>query len=481
MVGSSQTARFVPVHPVRFDTASDFAIRGEGNGSIGITLYRDAARKKIVASGLFTPLKGLASEFRLFVPAGDEVGVIEVSADTESAFAISALSTAAKFTGVRLEQGIYSVDSTTSVRFSLEGKVVSAAMSMPSDKDASLVVGLATDGTARLTLSGGTDACIGAYEAAIRAVTPLAIPLAVFAGATSVMLEAASGIASLTMEVGAGAPLSDLYAVLASPAPKGDFSLYRWDIFPETLVFDFKDYDTQDRYLKRLAFFAEKPGFRGRLAGNNEIAPLHGWNAHDYSTRTLKAFYGKAEHTGFQLDPEELALLDILLQRGVLVRGQDGNLAEGSGAIISISSESPAPLRRLFIDHEASHAVLFQDAAYAKLAEGLWRALDNDSRWFWRLHFSWRYYDISDEYLMFNEMQSYLVQQSNRAVPGYYGNLVKRLIDAYPAYKDRLGIIAPDVIGTALGNAAALNRYLDGRFGISGGNFGRTRLLPNRD
>jgi hypothetical protein len=277
------------------------------------------------------------------------------------------------------------------------------------------------------------------------------------------------------------APLSDLYAILAAPAPQGDFTLYRWDIIPETLVFDFKDYDTQDRYLKRLAFFAEKPGFRGRLADNEEIAPLHGWNAHDYSTRTLKAFFGKASHTGFPLDPEELALLDILLRSGILVRGTDGSLAEGKGAIISVARESSIPLRRLFIDHEASHAVLFQDAGYAKLAEELWRALDNESRWFWRLHFSWRYYDISDEYLMFNEMQSYLVQQSSRAVPGYYDNLVKRLMDAYPAHEEKLEDITPVVIGTAVGNAAALNRYLDERYGISGGNFGRTKLISNRD
>ncbi|MDR2370060.1 MAG: hypothetical protein LBD71_01155, partial [Treponema sp.] len=60
------------------------------------------------------------------------------------------------------------------------------------------------------------------------------------------------------------------------------YEIFRWEAFPSILVFDTADYGVQDRLLKRLAFFVEKAGFRGRLAPDSEIAGLHGWNAHDY-------------------------------------------------------------------------------------------------------------------------------------------------------------------------------------------------------
>jgi hypothetical protein len=327
----------------------------------------------------------------------------------------------------------------------------------------------------------GTDSSNKGYEAITRVQSLLAIPVGALGKGSRVLFEAATGIASITLADGAGAPLSDLYTILASPVPDGDFSLYRWDIIPETLVFDFRDYDTQDLYLKRLAFFAEKPGFRGRLGSNEEIAPLHGWNAHDYSTQTLKSFFGMAMQSRFPLDPEELKLLDVLLQRGILIRSSDGSLAEGKGAIISIARESSAALRRLFIDHEASHALLFQDADYMKLSERLWNSLDSDSRWFWRLHFSWRHYDIKDEFLMWNEMQSYLVQQSQRAVSSYYENLFKRLSDAYPANKEKLEGMSARVITRAVADAGSLNDYLRTRWGVTGGNLGRVKIPITSD
>ena len=51
----------------------------------------------------------------------------------------------------------------------------------------------------------------------------------------------------------------------------------------------------QDDLLKRMAFFTEKEGFRGRLAADEEIKDLHGFNAHDYRAETLAAFFDLAE------------------------------------------------------------------------------------------------------------------------------------------------------------------------------------------
>ena len=44
------------------------------------------------------------------------------------------------------------------------------------------------------------------------------------------------------------------------------YEVFSWDAFPEILIFDTANYAVQDRLFKRLAFFVEKTGFRGRLS-----------------------------------------------------------------------------------------------------------------------------------------------------------------------------------------------------------------------
>jgi hypothetical protein len=238
----------------------------------------------------------------------------------------------------------------------------------------------------------------------------------------------------------------------------GAYALFRWDLLPHTLVFDFKDYEVQDRFLKRLAFFAEKPGFRGRLAPDREIAALHAWNAHDYPTATLAAFYELARTTAFPLNAEENELLELLLRYGVLERQGDASLREGRGAIISVARESPDWQRRTFMDHEAAHGLFFQDADYRTLAEGLWDALGQESRQFWLEHLAWRNYDVSHKYLNYNELQAYLVQQSVSRVEAYLGdNVLVRLSAAYPQRAQRYAADKARILRDASADAARLD------------------------
>ena len=60
------------------------------------------------------------------------------------------------------------------------------------------------------------------------------------------------------------------------------------------LVLITADYRVQDDYLKRLAFYVEKTGYRGRLVPEADLATLHGWNAHDYAAPDLARFYSQA-------------------------------------------------------------------------------------------------------------------------------------------------------------------------------------------
>jgi hypothetical protein len=90
------------------------------------------------------------------------------------------------------------------------------------------------------------------------------------------------------------------------------FELFRWDRFPEILIFDTASFAVQNRFFHRLAFFVEKAGFRGRLSPDAEITGLHGWNAHNYRAEDLANFFETARRTNFPLLPEERELQSIL-------------------------------------------------------------------------------------------------------------------------------------------------------------------------
>lgn len=469
-------------HGVAVGAGDDVVVAASGVGTLDIKVFGGGSRDVPVSGGSFVLIAGMRADLHLAFPAGVAVAFVEFQADSMSPVRLDGLGLGSAFKGIELGQGFYRVDSSTTPRFD-SGRLVSALLGAPIDADASVVVRLADDGVVRITgQSCATGATAGTgFEAAIRAALPLAIPrlsLDASPGAIGARVESEAGIVSIAVQPGAGAPVTDLYAMLAGPAPAGDYALHRWDILPDTLLFDFRDYATQDLYLKRLAFFAEKPGFRGRLAGDAEIASLHGWNAHDYSPETLRAFYSQAQQQGFQLNQQELSLRAVLLERGVLVKTGDGTIAAGRGAIVSVSRESSPTLRRVFIDHESSHALFFQDAAYRSLAQELWASLDAASVRFWTAHFGWRRYDTSDRYLMYNEMQAYLVQQPVSSVKTYYESVVAQLVAAKldqtrPGTTARLEADAPVAIAVAEQNATRLDSYLRSHWGISSGRFGR--------
>jgi len=476
-------------HGITGSAANDIVVVASGVGTLEATGFGAGSKGGPLVAGSFTLVAGLKAELHLAVPVGSSIDSIEFHNSAMSPARLDALGIGAAFKGIALAQGSYRVDAATTPRFD-SGRLISVILGAPVSGDASVVVRLTEDGAVRVTgQSCATGAMAGSgFEATLRSGFPLAIPRVSIdgsQGAIGARIESAAGIESVIIEPGHGAPLSDLYAMLAAPPPTNDYALYRWDILPDTLVFDFRDYATQDLYLKRLAFFAEKPGFRGRLASDAEIAPLHGWNAHDYSPQTLLAFYELARNADFKLNQHELAFLDVLVERGALTKAADGTLGAGRGAMVSVSRESSPALRRVFIDHESSHALFFQDAEYRSLAEALWSSLDPASSRFWKTHFGWRRYDTTDRYLMYNEMQAYLVQQPVSSVKAYYESVLTQLVAAKldqprPGATAQLQADAPVAIALAEQNAARLDGYLREHWGISAGRFGRTRRLGSR-
>ncbi len=222
-------------------------------------------------------------------------------------------------------------------------------------------------------------------------------------------------------------------AILSSdPASfrRGRYEFFAWKELPGILIFRFKDYGVQDDYLKRLAFYVEKKGFRGRLARDEEIRGLHGWNAHDYRARDLGRFYAKAEAEGFTLNASEIELKDLLLGMGHLIRGENGIEGAEDRAIISTSPASGAAMERRFMAHELYHGIYFTDPEFRAAAAELWVRTDPEVKAYVLEYFDYKEYDLDDDDLMVNELASYFLQQPPAEAPAYFATTVAGYLEA---------------------------------------------------
>ncbi len=265
--------------------------------------------------------------------------------------------------------------------------------------------------------------------------------------------------------------LADLGRVLASGMPDEgrDYALYRWDALPKVLVFVFRDYAAQDRYLKRLAFFVEKAGYRGKLHADGVIANLHGWNAHDYRAEDLSAFFRKAAAESFPLNGEERALGRLLEERGV-IKGSGAGIEAGEGALISISMETPSSLRRTLLVHESTHAIFFVDEDYRKLVIDSWARVGAEEKWFWTSYFGWAAYDTGNDYLMANEFQAYLLQQPLSSAEEYFARRkAAELLASRPYLAEKLEDYMAKYGKSFEERARAFDLWLSRAYGFSAG------------
>ncbi len=250
-----------------------------------------------------------------------------------------------------------------------------------------------------------------------------------------------------------------------------DYEVFEWDRFPGIIFFDTRNYQVQDRFFIRLAYFIEKDGFRGRLLTNSELAGRHGYNAHDYSAGSLALFFSAAERQTFTLNPEEETLRKVLLDNGIIVADGDG-FREGNGGIVSISRSSEPWLRSRLLVHEGFHALFFTDAEFRNFTAASYYTMDQTS-----LSFLIRYfvsqpslgYDINDTYLMHNEFMAYIMQQPSSEAAAYFVHLAGRgsVMRAEPelsAYIRRTGGLAFEDV------AVMFDDFAGGKWGLSCGN-----------
>ncbi|MDR1073524.1 MAG: hypothetical protein LBL45_07605 [Treponema sp.] len=260
------------------------------------------------------------------------------------------------------------------------------------------------------------------------------------------------------------------------------YEVFQWEGFPPLLIFDTANYQVQDNLFKRLAFFVEKAGYRGRLVPDQELEGQHGWNAHDYRAEDLAAFFERAETTHFPLLKEELELKEILFANGILKRETNEKISAGSGAIISLSRESSDVLRKQFMAHEGFHGLFFIDEDFRSFTKSRYDSLIPAAKNFILSFFDYQHYDIADNYLVLNEFQAHVLQQiANQAYWYFGGNLASRL-EASPwrramlPKKDEYSGTWPDIGRAFQTEANAFSIYVNKRWGFAAGRNWRVQV-----
>lgn len=248
-----------------------------------------------------------------------------------------------------------------------------------------------------------------------------------------------------------------------------NFEFFSWEQFPSVLIFDFADYNVQNAFLKRLAFFVEKKGFIGKLLTDAQMASSHGFNAHDYRAESLAAFFDKAEKEHFALNESELLLRDILFANGVIARSASG-ITAGRGAVVSISRESPRFLRERLLVHEGLHGVYFTEESFRRKVDEVFYATDPVSLRFLKRYFEVNpslNYNTDDSYLFKNEFMAYTLQQSVGEVKNYYIDRLARIINSA---EPELCAYIRDTEAAAFTQAAEkMSAFLAENWGINGG------------
>ena len=207
-----------------------------------------------------------------------------------------------------------------------------------------------------------------------------------------------------------------------------DYELFRWEEFPDVLIFDTANYDVQNQFFTRLAYFVEKTGYKGTFVSDSFILTAHGYNAHDYKADDLARFFTRAAQEGVRLNSHEILLREILIANNVIVQSGPDSYSAGKGSVISFSKESPSYLRYQLLAHEGWHGIYFGDEEFRDTVAMCYLMFDSVSmdflQTYWETYESLQY-DRSDEYLMRNEFMAYHLQQTVGQIADYFTTRAK--------------------------------------------------------
>lgn len=250
-----------------------------------------------------------------------------------------------------------------------------------------------------------------------------------------------------------------------------DYEIFEWDRFDKILFFDTRNYDIQNKFFRRLAFFVEKEGYKGKILTNEQLEGKHGFNAHDYSAESMAKFFNKAKEVQVSLNYEEELLKRILLENKLIY--MDGDIVmPNEGGIVSISQETPGWSRKRLLAHEGWHTLYFRDMEFRNYVSAVYHTMDQYSLQFLKDYFASQKnlgYDQNDEYLMQNEFMAYTMQQPLNEVGKNFVNWAnwKSVFE----YTPDLAAYVRNNKGRGFEDAAiALNEFVFDKYGIVCGN-----------
>lgn len=254
-----------------------------------------------------------------------------------------------------------------------------------------------------------------------------------------------------------------------------DYELYNWDRFNNILIFDTRNYKTQQDFFRRLAFYAEKKGYKGSILTDAQLGSMHGYNAHDYSAKSIASFFTLQEKLGIKINEKEKILKEIALKNKIIIsNGGEAGYKEGEGAVISISQESQTWLRSSLFSHEAWHGLYFTDNDFRKFTTYAYSTIDKKAQdfiiGFWDSQETLGY-DTSDLILVQNEFMAYIMQQPLGNVGQYFTHLASRgsVMRAIPALCDYVKATRASSFTSI---ATAFNLYVYDRWGLGCGRVG---------
>lgn len=227
------------------------------------------------------------------------------------------------------------------------------------------------------------------------------------------------------------APVAGFAEIAGSTAQ--DLRLFRFAGNPNVLVLDFPTLHAQALALNRIAALVEKDGApRDRVLSDSEFQGFLRttgadydtfYFGHDYRATDLVRFFTLARLDRIGLNASEEEIARILADQGfMLPENGTYRLVEPEKALISLVQVQPdnpatavneaidARLRDTILRHELSHGEFFTNAAYRDYATLFWhQRMTEGDRMAFRNFLAGEGYDPSNEYMMVNEMQAYLL------------------------------------------------------------------------
>lgn len=206
---------------------------------------------------------------------------------------------------------------------------------------------------------------------------------------------------------------------------------------PNVYVFDIPGLSTQGRTFNRVTHFTEQAIFSSgypRVYSNTELAEYFDSVkrtqanfafGHDTLVSELVQFFNLAEKDKVELYPEEIALRDFLLEKGLMRFWRGFYQAQQPGVVLLSIPQLQAKkadepqvtelARRAVFNHELSHGEYFTNEYYANYCRKFWNeSLSDKQRKLFTDFLSSHNYNTNYPDLVVNEMQAYLIYTADQ-------------------------------------------------------------------